>query len=1045
MVIISNGLATTICSWQGARTPGRGGGVTCLDLRVWERERGALDASGGGHRDLPRATIQPSLRFRVLARHRVSTVTPVAVVPARDSRGADADGKTLADELKADDRILADVRLVRVLERGDGWTVYLADNEKRHEIVLLVVAASEEALARCLCGSSRGTVVRRTTLESSYVAEVMISEHIFSRFQEPLMALQRPPQEGTENPTLASPSGPVQARLANGAMFAKRYRIDHLFGRGGMGEVYRAYDDTLQRSVALKILGVDSSGCGTTDHREESKRRLLREARVVSSLKHPHIVEIYDFGESAGLPYLVLELCEGGSLRKVMAAGASRADRLRWLREIAEGLAHAHDQGIVHRDTKPENVLLMRDGVAKVADFGIAKALNHDQSGNKSLFEIIGTPRYMAPEQRLGGVIDARVDQYAWSLVAYELLTNSLPPWSTIHGLRSPRLAASAPAVPTHLRRVLERAMASDPEERYANMRELIADLSPPRRRLRRSVIPVVAVAALGAAAAGGFRVIERTTVMAPSVASTKARPLFDAEKVDAEMVSRCAPAARSAFTVALQLWRDAAQWEAVPKFDEATKSDPECAPASLYYLIAATHTFPRRREQFRLARDRRAKLNERERRLLEALEPTVADRHDFDEELRRAGALAEQMPVDPDAQRIYGRALYRVDKLDEALAVVDRFAALYPNPIPGNEYLAATIQIARGDTAAALERFGRCLQIAPDSGDCLLWKGRFLAAQGKCGEAESTFRHLTSVVPESEPAHFNLANVLLISTHDPSAARGVFEERWRYLSPNSYGPDLNPELARLADEYRMAIVGGDLERALPLVRKWSEGTRSSNNARFRGEPLVELIELLRELGYAQEARDLSREGLREQHSWTADDVFDAKIELARSSYLTGVIDAARFRELRDEWIALHPHLTLAERWFGGFAGLPIVGADMDPPVAVGQYVADWSMMTPEAFARAATELLRAGRVSDAVQHAEAAAKSCSVFSARGYFHAQIALAKAHDAAHDVAYACKQYGALQDALAKSHRSSTLRFATTRMKELSCQEHTTPPR
>src|SRR5262249_27281185 len=151
--------------------------------------------------------------------------------------------------------------------------------------------------------------------------------------------------------------------LRIGALFANRYRVDALLGQGGMGEVYRARDEHLERTVALKIVCVDRAG-GIA---EELRRRLKREARVVAGLKHPHIVEIYDAGENDGLPYLILELCDGGSLRQVLQTdAASRADRLRWIREIAEALAYAHARGIMHRDLKPENVVLNEHNASKL-------------------------------------------------------------------------------------------------------------------------------------------------------------------------------------------------------------------------------------------------------------------------------------------------------------------------------------------------------------------------------------------------------------------------------------------------------------------------------------------------------------------------------------------------------------------------------------------------------------------------------------------------------------------------------------------------------
>jgi len=856
--------------------------------------------------------------------------------------------------------------------------------------------------------------------------------------------------------TLGSPPAPDPSRLADGTSFAGRYRIDGVLGRGGMGEVYCAHDETLERAVALKIVRVDATG--GTPNREDAKRRLLHEARLVSALHHRNIVEIHDAGEHSGLAYLVLELCIGGNLRQAMREDGNTDDRLRWLTEIAEGLAHAHDRGIVHRDIKPENVLLTEERRAKVADFGIAKALKLDRPRGDTTLSIVGTPRYMSPEQLLGGTIDARADQYAWGIVAYELLTGAHPRAQDIDLLRNTADSSDtgAPELPSPMRRVLSRAMAHNPVARYADFHALLADLQrqlgqgnanekgPPRER-KSGMFFLLGAAGAVAVAAGAFGIARArgpSEPQAPQVLiAPDAQVAFDAQKIDAEMVDRCAPPARPSLTAGLQLWRDASRWEAIPKFEEAAKLDPECAPASLYYLLAATHNFPRRPEHYRRARELRAKLGERERALLDVMETSMADPPDFDEVQRRAAALSEENQSDLDVRKILVQALARTGRLGDALAAAEETSALQPNPVPGIEYEIAMILVAQRDVTGALERFDRCLRAAPDSADCLLWRSLLYSGQGACTRAESGFRHLGAIMPDSELAHFYLGNVLLTTTHDSAAGRTAFEERWRHVAVNGFSFSPSPTVARLADEYRMAAVGGDLERALGFVRKWHDEVATTNSGRFRGDALTEWIELLRELGETDEARALARKGLREHRAWTGDTILDVTIELARLSYLTGAIDAEEFRRIRDDWMHRPGH-TPMETWLGGFAGLPIVGADMTPPLAAGEYALDWHSMTAESFARASTELLRAGRIDDAVQHADAAANWCLAYSGTGYIHAQLAAARAHDAAGDTAGACKRYAGLRALLIENRGAVSFRAAEKRMRELSCGEHTT---
>ncbi len=234
----------------------------------------------------------------------------------------------------------------------------------------------------------------------------------------------------------------------------ERYIIEAALGRGGMGAVYRARDERLQRSVALKIVRVDASATGlpSSAPSNEGAARLLREARAAAALDHPNVVSIFDVGqidtpeELRGTPYLAMELIKGSTLRAYVAEPSVRtAQRIEWLVQIAQALAAAHAAGLVHRDVKPENVMIREDGRVKVLDFGIAKRSASDVVDPMSSTEglaiptltaegvAIGTPMYMAPEQLRGERLDGRADQFAWGVVAYELLSGKLP-WAADGG-----------------------------------------------------------------------------------------------------------------------------------------------------------------------------------------------------------------------------------------------------------------------------------------------------------------------------------------------------------------------------------------------------------------------------------------------------------------------------------------------------------------------------------------------------------------------------------------------------------------------------------
>ncbi len=274
-------------------------------------------------------------------------------------------------------------------------------------------------------------------------------------------------------------------RLEPGSTFG-RYRIGDALGEGGMGVVYGAHDTVLRREVALKVLSTAASERDPA----EARARLLREARAAAALVHPSAVSIFDVGEADGMPFIAMELVAGRSLRACLEDGAaSREARLRWLVSLAEVLGAAHAIGLVHRDVKPENVVVRDDGSIKVLDFGIAKrATSFEEETALELGDtlapsfhtvagrVLGTPRYMAPEQKTGGEIDGRTDQYAWGLVACECLSGGHPQKQDLGVLL--RRARDSGAPPIVLETIL-RALSGRPADRFASMEEIAARLRP--------------------------------------------------------------------------------------------------------------------------------------------------------------------------------------------------------------------------------------------------------------------------------------------------------------------------------------------------------------------------------------------------------------------------------------------------------------------------------------------------------------------------------------------------------------------------------------
>ena len=192
-----------------------------------------------------------------------------------------------------------------------------------------------------------------------------------------------------------------------------KYRVDRLIGEGGMGMVYLAHDDGIDRDVAIKLLRADD---------DLMRRRFKAKAQAVGRLKHANIVTVHDYSEFEGNPCIVMEFVEGESLYSLIRRGEPRGvqQRLLLIEQVCRGLAYAHRAGIVHRDIKPSNLMVERDGAVKIVDFGIARTTVR---GLARTGKVIGTPAYMAPEQIRGDTVDGRCDIFATGIVLYELLT----------------------------------------------------------------------------------------------------------------------------------------------------------------------------------------------------------------------------------------------------------------------------------------------------------------------------------------------------------------------------------------------------------------------------------------------------------------------------------------------------------------------------------------------------------------------------------------------------------------------------------------------
>lgn len=284
-----------------------------------------------------------------------------------------------------------------------------------------------------------------------------------------------------------------------------RYEIRSRLGAGGMGEVYLAEDTKLDRKIALKILPTDVAS------NKDRMARFVREAKSAAALNHPNIAHVYEIGESAGVDYIAMELVDGHTLRELIYAQRTDLVKLlRYLQHVAEGLAKAHSAGIIHRDLKPDNIMVTRDGHAKILDFGLAKLVEADQSEASSdkttaiLKQqsqsgiIVGTVGYMSPEQAQGKTreIDHRSDIFSFGCILYEAITGHRPfeGTDTIDILnriiREPvtPITDLNPLAPPDLQRIVRRCLAKDPEDRYQTIKDVAIEIKELRHELKAGI-----------------------------------------------------------------------------------------------------------------------------------------------------------------------------------------------------------------------------------------------------------------------------------------------------------------------------------------------------------------------------------------------------------------------------------------------------------------------------------------------------------------------------------------------------------------------------
>ena len=845
----------------------------------------------------------------------------------------------------------------------------------------------------------------------------------------------------------------VPARIA-------QFRILGLLGRGGMGAVYRAHDETLRRDVALKLL--------PTTGDEERRHRFLREARSAAALTHPNVAVIYEVGEDAGRIYIAMELIEGESLRQRMDRGRLDPASARGLAEqIARGLAAAHDKGIVHRDLKPENVMITREGVVKLLDFGLAKsgAVQSSPGGaepglakTETLVtsdegRIMGTPEYMSPEQATGEMLDVRSDVFSFGVVLYEMVSGVRPfrgatPAALLVAVvrdREPPLRERVPDVDPQLASIVDTCLAKTPADRYSSASAILGVLGqrqstthsgaalPPtttlesaasgtgdRGRRPRFAAPAVTVAAVAAFALAAFA-ITRVSRVPPGTPPQAAATTTSDAPASAGTIIRLAdlapskasvPGAEASYRRAMQLLGRGEDAAGAKAMREAVTTDPDFASAHLELLVLATYNCPTplqtARPHFQAASRGRSALSERERDVLDAIEPAVLDPPDLAQVAVRMHALAAKRPNDVEVIQMLAVAENKLFHFDRSAEAARREIAMDPE-----EESFATLILAQDlDDDDGRRALDECLRRNPGAQDCRVERALKYEALGECHELESDARAMTVYAPDSATGPYLLAAALAGQNASVDAIRLALDAKRSTL------PAAVAERVKARDDVDLALWTGDFASARSGLAAFAAPAPAQTPSSF---DRVMRVDVLWESGDARGAGDLAMAFVKEAPAMPRverpeSDPLPHMLARARQG---GALSEADYVAQRDAWIASWRRRLDDEAWT---AAAPVIWAlafsypanEADARAAVERLPSFGGAPPPIASRRFWTDdgpigelLLMGGRIDDALARLRPAAHQCTL--ALEPIRAQLRLGEALEKTGDVTGACSSF------------------------------------
>ncbi|MDI1448388.1 serine/threonine-protein kinase [Polyangium sp. 6x1] len=800
-----------------------------------------------------------------------------------------------------------------------------------------------------------------------------------------------------------------------------RYIVEALLGEGGMGEVYRVEDTRLGRSVALKVLRRDAQGASESWGKQV--RRMLREARIAAALNDPGIVAVYDVGEHEGTPFIAMELVQGKLLRDLVHVDAPLGEKIALLSAVAQVLSVAHRAGLVHRDVKPENVMIREDGAIKVLDFGIARRCDEQLGDGHDDFatrtgdgSFVGTPAYMAPEQVKGEPIDARVDQFAWGVTAYELFTGKLPfrldrgPVSLIASI----LSDDPPPmndVPPEVEAVVFRALAKEPADRHASMDDIVAALAPfatplarllrkgdvpgssaarpsaeaprpkpspstrsttsrsPARRAATNRAPtttkraparsrrflgLAALVALGLAAAGIVFARKASTAPPPVLARTVLTPA--PTPVTAVPLPKFAnEEARAAYLEGLQALRDSAWRTAYGSFVRATRADPALAAGWLRMaMIIHDADMTAAREHFRRAVMSRGMLDARDQALLDAHEPFFQRTpSDHEECTRRLAVAASRFPGDAEIANLYSMFAMGILPPESVLPLIDRCLAL--DPLYGDclQGRARVLLLRMGRVEEGLAGLDRCIEATPDASDCFMDRNQTQLALGRCSLVEAGARQWIAKAGTAPVAHVQLAAALFARGAPEAAVKTAINT----AAAQYRDQKLDGEAQKLFIAH--AVATGRFDEAERTTRELQRSLEVDPSAMAHNMSAAMLVHILDEVGRQADAGREAQAILARRGALLADPTTgDNTVRFLRAELTAGLLSRKDFEAERAKWVARYQE-TLVERIAAWVYGYGLVAQSAEEGKAA------LAALPAEARAKARTYSLHVGLALD--------------------------------------------------------------------------------